>query len=71
MPSLKPQRVVKILKKSGFEEVRQSGSHLILVNITTKKIISVPIHVKDIKKGLLLSIIKQTDLTVEEFKKLL
>ncbi len=71
LPSLKPQKVVKALKKIGFEETRQSGSHLILTNKITKKIIPVPIHARDIKRGLLLSIIKQANLTIEEFRKLL
>lgn len=71
LPIIRPQKVVKVLKKIGFEKIRQTGSHLILVNRTIKKIIPIPIHNKDIKRGLLLSIIKQTDLTIEEFIKLL
>lgn len=27
VPVLKPREVVKLLRKSGFEEVRQRGSH--------------------------------------------
>lgn len=71
LPSLRPIKIIGILKKVGFEEIRQSGSHLILVNRSTKKIIPIPIHNKDIKRGLLRSIIKQTGLTPGEFIKLL
>lgn len=71
LPALKPQEVIKALNRVGFEKARQTGSHLILVNKTTRKIIPVPMHNKDIKRGLLLSIIKQVDLTTEEFIKLL
>ena len=71
LPSIKPIKVVKALKQINFEEIRQTGSHLILANRITKKIIPVPIHNKDIKLGLLVSIIKQTGLTKEEFVKLL
>lgn len=71
LPSLKPKKIVKVLLKIGFAEARQTGSHLILVNTDTKKIIPVPIHNKDLKRGLLISIVKQTGLTVEEFIKLL
>ncbi|RJQ31976.1 type II toxin-antitoxin system HicA family toxin [Candidatus Parcubacteria bacterium] len=71
LPSLKHRKVIVVLKKLGFEEVRQTGSHLILVNQETKKIISVPVHNKDLKKGLLAGIIKQAGLTTEEFAKLL
>ncbi len=28
IPILKPQEVIRILKKLGFEEVRQKGSHI-------------------------------------------
>lgn len=71
LPALRSQKVIKVLKKIGFENARQTGSHLILVNKTTKKIIPIPIHNKDIKRGLLLSIIKQANLTIEAFVKLL
>ncbi len=71
LPTIKPQKVVKVLEKKGFEKIRQTGSHLILVNTITKKIIPIPVHNKDIKRGLLLSIIKQADLSIKEFIKLL
>ena len=71
LPSLKPQQVVRILKRAGFGAARQTGSHLILVNISAKKIVPVPIHSKDIKRGLLASIIKQSGLTNSEFLELL
>jgi predicted RNA binding protein YcfA (HicA-like mRNA interferase family) len=71
LPSMRPRKIVQILKKIGFEEARQTGSHLILVNKNTKKIVPIPIHTKDIKRGLLLSIIKQSGLTVNQFIKLL
>ncbi len=71
LPSLKPKAVVAALKKAGFVEARQTGSHLILVNKKTRKIIPIPIHSKDIKRGLLNSIIKQSSLTRAEFIDLL
>jgi predicted RNA binding protein YcfA (HicA-like mRNA interferase family) len=58
---------VRILKKAGFEEMRQSGSHLILANRDTKKMIPVPMHSGDIKRGLLLGIIKQSGMTQGDF----
>jgi len=64
-PSLRHKKIIRVL------EVRQTGSHLILLNQESKKIISVPIHNKDIKKGLLIGIIKQAGLTTEEFIKML
>lgn len=70
MPSFKPKEVVKILKKLGFIEKRQTGSHLIMVNFEMEKTIPIPIHTKDLKKGLLKGIIKQVNSTEEEFLKL-
>jgi len=70
-PSLRHKKIIRVLKKIGFEEARQTGSHLILLNRESKKIIPVPIHNKDIKKGLLIGIIKQAGLTTDEFIKLL
>lgn len=71
LPVIKPKDAVKALKKAGFEEKRQTGSHLILRHSQTKKIIVVPMHSKDIKKGTLRSILRQADLSVEEFVNLL
>lgn len=67
---LKPKEVVRMLKRAGFEEMRQAGSHLILANRDTKKIIPVPMHSGDIKRGLLLGIIKQAGMTQQEFLRL-
>ncbi|MBI3304748.1 type II toxin-antitoxin system HicA family toxin [Candidatus Parcubacteria bacterium] len=44
---------------------------MILVHTATKKIVPIPIHAEDIKRGLLRSVIRQTGLPVEEFCKLL
>lgn len=70
MPSFKAREVIKILKKLGFEEKRQTGSHLIMYHPKRKYIIPVPMHAKDLKKGLLKGIIKQAESTEEEFLKL-
>jgi len=73
LPSLSSEKVVKALKKCGFVELRQKGSHLILFNETTNKRVVVPMHKgKDIKKGLLRKIIElEAQLTIDEFLKLL
>lgn len=71
LPILKPRQVVRTLLKTGFIKKRQTGSHLILLNPQNGKIVPVPIHVKDVKRGLLSAIIKEADLTPEIFLKLL
>ena len=71
LPSLKPREIIRALKKHGFVELRQKGSHLIMVNEARHKKTIIPIHAKDIKKGLLYAIINDAGLTPEEFAKLL
>jgi predicted RNA binding protein YcfA (HicA-like mRNA interferase family) len=73
LPALTSRKVIKALKKAGFIEDRQKGSHLILINLQTNKRTVVPVHSsKTIKKPLLQSIIENdAGLTVEEFLKLL
>lgn len=69
LPALKPKELVKILFKAGFVEKRQTGSHLILFHPIKRKIIPVPIHPKEIGKGLLHSIIKQAEINIHEIIK--
>ncbi len=70
MASFKPKEVVSILKKLGFVEKRQTGSHVILYHQDKNKIIPVPMHTKDLKKGLLKGIMKQSGSSEKEFLKL-
>ena len=60
-------RVVKALRKIGYEVDHQTGSHIILRNIyPPHRRLTVPNH-KEIAKGTLRKIIKEAGLTVEEF----
>ena len=68
LPLLSWREVVKALTKAGFQVARQKGSHLILVK--NEYIVPVPKH-QEIKRGLLLEIIAEANLTKEEFLKLL
>jgi len=67
---LKPREVISKLKKLGFIVDHVSGSHYIMFNAKTKTRIPIPYHAKDLKTGTLRSIIKQTELSVEEFSKI-
>ena len=49
LPPLRSKDVIKVLKKLGYIEKRQTGSHKIFLNPLKKKIITVPIHNKDLK----------------------
>ena len=56
----KSKDVIKYLKNNGFEVVSQNGSHVKLTDGIRTTI--VPNHAKDIGKGLLIDILKQTGL---------
>lgn len=61
--------MIKVLEKIGYSQIRQKGSHIRLHH-PTKKPVTVPNH-KELGTGLMLKIMKDADLTVEEFIELL
>ena len=70
MPVLSGKEVAKRLEKAGFIFVRQVGSHLILRRQEPPALtVSVPDH-KELKKETLRNILRQAEITLEEFEKL-
>ncbi|KKT80947.1 MAG: hypothetical protein UW78_C0021G0011 [Candidatus Azambacteria bacterium GW2011_GWA1_44_9] len=73
MPKLSPIRgkeFIALLKKQGFSTVRQKGSHVRMEHSDGRKT-SVPIHAgEQIGKGLLRKILRDVNLSPEEFSKL-
>jgi len=67
---IKARDLIKLLKKIGFVERRQKGSHLFLSHLDGRTTI-VPIHPsKQIGIGLLRSILHDVKLSPEDFEKL-
>lgn len=50
---MKAREIIKLLKKEGWEEKTQRGSHLQLVHPTRKGKITIPVHGGDMPKGTL------------------
>jgi len=72
LPVIKPRQVINALLRGGFYLHHQTGSHARLIHETRSDLkVTVPVHSKDIPKGTLKRIIRQADLTVEEFLQLL
>ena len=68
-PILKPHEAVTILKRLGFEEVRQKGAHKQFRH-PDGRCTTVPFHKgRDSSPILLKKIAKDIDLTLEEFLK--
>lgn len=72
LPSLTARKEVRVLKRAGFVEDRQKGSHLIMVHPRTKARTVVPVHPgRAIKEPLLRAIVRDAKLSVGEFIELL
>ncbi|MCL5678822.1 MAG: type II toxin-antitoxin system HicA family toxin [Candidatus Thermoplasmatota archaeon] len=70
LPSVSGKDAVKVLSKFGSEFRRQVGSHMVLKREKDGKKVTIPNH-DELPKGTLRAIIRECDLTVEEFIKLL
>jgi len=67
VPVLKPREVVRILEAMGFVNVRQRGSH-IQYRHSDGRCTTVPFHAgHDLSPILLRQIVKDIDLTMDEF----
>ena len=74
MPKLlriKPTKVIAALKRAGFYVDHVTGSHYIMYKDDKSWPVSVPRHNKELKLGTLHNIVKQTNMSVEEFQKYL
>jgi predicted RNA binding protein YcfA (HicA-like mRNA interferase family) len=68
LPSLTARKVVMALKRAGFVEDRQKGSHLMLIHPETNARTVVPVHPsRTIKEPLLRAIVRDANLSVDEF----
>jgi predicted RNA binding protein YcfA (HicA-like mRNA interferase family) len=72
LPSVSGERVIRALKRAGFVESRQKGSHVSLERRVSDQVFKtvVPMH-SELAKGTLSDILKQCGLKVEEFLNLL
>lgn len=68
LPILSGEELVKILIKQGFKKVGRKGSHVRLKKKCDGKV--VPLH-KELARGTLLAILRQTEIEKEEFVKLI
>ena len=68
LPRISSREAVRSLERLGFEQVRQTGSHVVMKKETEEGKIGcvVPVH-QELKVGTLSGILKQAQVTVEEF----
>jgi predicted RNA binding protein YcfA (HicA-like mRNA interferase family) len=70
LPKISGKKCIKVLSKAGFYFKRQSGSHIVLRRDDPYAQLVVPNH-KELDRGTLRAIIRQADLSVNEFIELL
>lgn len=71
LPQVDALKLIRVLRRAGFVELEQRGSHLTLKHRISGRRTTVPVHGGDIKRGLLKQILKQAGLTEREFRELL
>jgi predicted RNA binding protein YcfA (HicA-like mRNA interferase family) len=64
LPRTSGAEVIRALRRLGFEQVRQSGSHVIMRRDTKGCV--VPLHA-EIKVGTLASVLRQAGVSTEDF----
>jgi predicted RNA binding protein YcfA (HicA-like mRNA interferase family) len=68
LPRISSRKAIRVLERLGFEQVRQTGSHVVM----KKRMLDgelgcvVPVH-RELKVGTLSGILKQAQVTAEEF----
>lgn len=69
LPKISGDDAVKAFCKAGFVHKRTNGSHSILIKSGHRHHLSIPCHSgKKLGKGLLNSLIKSAEMTVDEFR---
>ncbi len=69
---VKPRELVRALKNAGFVAQKQQGSHLRMWRERDRRLVIVPMHQgKDVPTGTLRGILRDADISPEEFTQLL
>jgi predicted RNA binding protein YcfA (HicA-like mRNA interferase family) len=72
LPTCTARQVLGALQKAGWQVIHVKGSHHRLVHLSHPSLrVTIAVHPGDIPRPLLARILKQADLTEEEFRKLL
>ena len=68
---LPAKKMIKILHRLGFQEIRIRGSHHYFFHPITKRTATVPVHGNEyLSIGILKEILRDIELSVEEYEKL-
>jgi predicted RNA binding protein YcfA (HicA-like mRNA interferase family) len=72
LPRIQCHELIRALKRAGFVEKDQKGRHLHLKRNSDNKRVTIPMHKRrDVPTGTLRAILRDADISIEEFRKLL
>jgi len=72
LPRVDCRQLIRALKRVGFEEQRQRGSHLHMRRASDGKRVTVPVHKgRTVPTGTLRAILRDADISIDEFQSLL
>jgi predicted RNA binding protein YcfA (HicA-like mRNA interferase family) len=69
-PVVSGERLIKALRKEGWEVVRQRGSHVRLKKAGRRHALVVPLH-RELRRGTLAGILRDAEISVEDLRRLL
>lgn len=71
LPAVRPRQLIRVLERKGWRLDRTSGSHQVFVHDVVRHVVVVPMHNKDLGRGLLARILQDAEISRDEFLKLL
>lgn len=69
LPQVKPRFVENVLMKKGFHKKTTKSSHMVFIHPDGRRTV-VPMHNKPVPKGTLHTILRQADIPLDEFFRL-
>lgn len=72
LPIVSARKLIRVLKKKGFVLDRIKGSHHVFIRKDDQLSLSVPVHPgHDLGRGITITILKDANISLDEFIKLL
>lgn len=71
LPAVTAKKLIKVLEKEGWRLHRVRGSHHIFVHPVNPRPLSVPMHPGDLKRPLVAGVLKDAEISREQFLRLL
>jgi predicted RNA binding protein YcfA (HicA-like mRNA interferase family) len=67
LPALRATEIITALERVGLVVKRQTGSHVILTKPGLRRLVVVPMHRRELPRGTVKDIIRQAELSIDEF----